>query len=61
METPCTGICKIDQETRQCQGCLRTIDEIASWATLTPAKRSHIMHALQKRKRLNSKQSQMEE
>jgi hypothetical protein len=29
--SPCIGICLIDPATRRCRGCLRTIDEIATW------------------------------
>ena len=29
--SPCIGICMVDPRTRQCRGCLRTVDEIARW------------------------------
>lgn len=29
--SPCRGICKIDEPTQLCEGCLRTIDEITRW------------------------------
>ena len=29
--SPCIGICIVDPATRQCRGCLRTVDEIARW------------------------------
>jgi len=29
--SPCIGICLIDPANRRCRGCLRTIDEIATW------------------------------
>ncbi|HYM71461.1 MAG TPA: DUF1289 domain-containing protein [Stellaceae bacterium] len=29
--SPCVGICLLDPVTRQCRGCLRTVDEIARW------------------------------
>ena len=29
--SPCIGICIMDPRTRQCRGCLRTIEEIAGW------------------------------
>jgi predicted Fe-S protein YdhL (DUF1289 family) len=29
--SPCLGICLVDPASRQCRGCLRTIDEIAHW------------------------------
>ena len=32
--SPCTDVCRIDAATGWCEGCLRTIDEIAAWGTL---------------------------
>ena len=29
--SPCRGICKIDEPTQLCSGCLRNIDEITRW------------------------------
>ena len=29
--SPCVGICLLDPATRQCRGCLRTVDEIRAW------------------------------
>jgi len=49
METPCTGVCRINPQTLQCEGCLRTIDEISHWAMKSDEERSHIIRALKKR------------
>lgn len=51
IETPCVNICVIDQVTRLCAGCGRTIDEIASWRTLSDADRRRIMAELPERRR----------
>ena len=32
--SPCTDVCRIDPVTGWCEGCLRTIDEIAAWGAL---------------------------
>ena len=32
--SPCISICKMDSNTGLCEGCLRTIDEIARWAQM---------------------------
>ncbi|MBE7939166.1 MULTISPECIES: DUF1289 domain-containing protein [Ramlibacter] len=32
--SPCISLCRMDADNRYCQGCLRTLDEIASWSTL---------------------------
>lgn len=46
METPCVNICVIDQATRLCAGCHRSIDEIARWRAYTDAERARIMAEL---------------
>lgn len=40
--TPCIGICVLD-DTGLCEGCRRTGDEIAAWASLPDAERMRIM------------------
>ncbi len=32
--SPCTGICRIDPATGRCEGCRRTLAEIAAWTAL---------------------------
>ena len=32
--SPCTNVCRMDARTGWCEGCWRTIDEIAAWAAL---------------------------
>ena len=29
--SPCINICRMDEGTGWCEGCLRTLDEIAAW------------------------------
>ncbi|HEX3383125.1 MAG TPA: DUF1289 domain-containing protein [Paraburkholderia sp.] len=31
--SPCISVCRMDASTGWCEGCLRTIDEIAGWST----------------------------
>jgi predicted Fe-S protein YdhL (DUF1289 family) len=33
--SPCIDVCRMDRRTGLCEGCLRTIDEIAAWGALT--------------------------
>jgi len=35
--SPCTDVCRIDARTGWCEGCLRTLDEIAAWGGLDDA------------------------
>lgn len=46
METPCIKVCVIDPATRLCEGCARSLDEIAAWGTLSPVDRRRIMAEL---------------
>ncbi|MDO7842520.1 DUF1289 domain-containing protein [Sphingomonas immobilis] len=49
--SPCINICRIDRATRLCEGCLRTLDEIARWGSGTPEWRAEVMAALPARQR----------
>jgi uncharacterized protein len=33
--SPCINICRMDPKTGWCEGCFRTLDEIAQWSTAT--------------------------
>lgn len=46
METPCIRICVIDQASGLCEGCGRTLDEIAGWSSMTDRERQSLMKAL---------------
>lgn len=50
IETPCIQICQIDDVTRLCRGCLRSLDEIANWGRYPAAERARIMRELAARR-----------
>ena len=50
VESPCTKVCRIDVPTGLCEGCLRTIDEIAAWSALDIATQHRVMAALPARR-----------
>lgn len=50
IETPCRKVCKINKKNELCEGCFRTIEEIARWATYSSAQRLQIMRTLPSRK-----------
>jgi uncharacterized protein len=50
METPCIKTCVIDPGTGLCEGCARTLAEIATWSRLAPAERRRIMAELPTRR-----------
>jgi predicted Fe-S protein YdhL (DUF1289 family) len=35
VSTPCISVCIMNPQTGLCDGCLRTIDEIAQWGSAT--------------------------
>jgi predicted Fe-S protein YdhL (DUF1289 family) len=46
IQSPCTRICTIDEATRLCSGCGRTIDEIARWSQMSDNERQRILASL---------------
>jgi predicted Fe-S protein YdhL (DUF1289 family) len=48
--SPCLGICIMDPRTRQCRGCLRTVDEIAHWYEASPAEKRELLAVLEVRR-----------
>lgn len=35
--SPCVNVCRMDPATGWCEGCLRTLDEIARWSAMSEA------------------------
>jgi uncharacterized protein len=50
LASPCTKVCRIDERTGWCEGCLRTLDEIAAWSTLDHAHQRALWEALARRR-----------
>jgi predicted Fe-S protein YdhL (DUF1289 family) len=48
--SPCIGVCALDPATGRCDGCLRTIDEIAAWGALDERSRREIWKRLPARR-----------
>ncbi|MGH8274395.1 MAG: DUF1289 domain-containing protein [Gammaproteobacteria bacterium] len=46
--SPCSGVCRIGDDG-YCEGCLRTLDEIASWASLNEDERAVVYARLAER------------
>lgn len=40
--SPCVSICRMDAARATCEGCLRTLDEIARWGTMADAERRRV-------------------
>lgn len=48
--SPCVAVCRIDSANGFCHGCLRTLDEIAQWPSLTDEQKDALWQVLWKRK-----------
>jgi uncharacterized protein len=48
--SPCIGICIMDPRTRQCRGCLRTIEEIAGWYEASADEKRALLAVLAERR-----------
>ena len=46
IKSPCINVCKMNATSGLCQGCSRTLDEIAAWSRLDDAARSTILAAV---------------
>ena len=48
--SPCIDVCRMDDATGWCIGCLRTLDEIAAWSALGDADKRAVCLALDERR-----------
>ena len=49
--SPCTSVCRMDRLSGFCEGCLRTIPEIAGWSKMEDAARRGVWRAIELRAR----------
>ncbi|GCB06055.1 DUF1289 domain-containing protein [Ralstonia sp. SET104] len=47
--SPCINVCKMNEARGLCIGCMRTIDEIAAWSTMSDAARLAVWKTLPER------------
>lgn len=47
--SPCVSVCRMDPATDQCQGCLRTIPEIAGWRSMDDAGKRAVWERIEER------------
>ncbi len=48
--SPCVNICRMNAQTGYCEGCFRTIDEIACWSGYTDEDKLAVIAKLAARK-----------
>lgn len=49
LPSPCVQVCTVDPDGRYCLGCLRTLDEIAAWGSLSAARKRAVLDDLEQR------------
>lgn len=47
--SPCVGVCRMSPSTGWCEGCFRTIDEIAGWSRSTDDEKVAVWRLLEAR------------
>jgi predicted Fe-S protein YdhL (DUF1289 family) len=45
MQSPCISLCRIDSHTCVCEGCYRTLEEIAKWRSMTDDRKREVAEA----------------
>ena len=46
--SPCLGVCQLDAVRSSCDGCGRSVTEISSWTSMTPAARAAVLFRLRR-------------
>lgn len=50
VESPCINVCRIDARSGLCEGCARSLDEIATWGQASDAERQRVIDQLPQRR-----------
>jgi predicted Fe-S protein YdhL (DUF1289 family) len=48
--SPCISVCRIDASTGLCEGCTRTLSEIAEWGTMPDTERLEVWARIARRR-----------
>ena len=48
--SPCINVCRMDAASGLCEGCLRTLDEIAAWGTMDDGDKRVVWQRLELRR-----------
>jgi len=49
--SPCVDVCRMDAASGYCEGCRRSLEEIACWSIYTPAEKRAVLALLPARKK----------
>jgi uncharacterized protein len=50
--SPCIDVCRMDEASGWCEGCLRTLHEIATWSLMDDAEKRAVNAQLPQRRRI---------
>ena len=50
LQSPCIGVCVVDPDSGLCEGCARTLDEVAAWGSATVDERRAILVEVDRRR-----------
>lgn len=53
--SPCIDVCRMDPRTGLCEGCLRTLDEIAGWSQGSEDWKRAVWQRLEERRRASGR------
>ena len=48
-ESPCINVCVLNPRTQLCEGCFRTLDEIAAWSSYSTSEKRAVLAELDER------------
>ena len=48
--SPCINVCRMNPDTGLCEGCLRTLDEIAAWSAMANVEKRAVLAKLPQRR-----------
>lgn len=51
VQSPCIGVCSIDEASGFCAGCYRTVEEIKGWWDMSQAKQQKLVAELEQRQK----------
>lgn len=47
--SPCRSVCRMDAQNALCEGCFRTLEEIATWSSASPTERQAVWTHIRQR------------
>jgi predicted Fe-S protein YdhL (DUF1289 family) len=48
--SPCISVCRMEAATGLCEGCRRTLEEIARWSSFSDAEKRAVLRAIARRR-----------